>query len=414
MPERPWRLVLLAGLAIVAAMALAVVTLSGDREEAEQPAAVALPGAGAPRPSASGDAAGQVRFLRDAESDFDPYLLDSTPEQRSFMRDHYWRLRGYPPTSDAALDWAPPIHFYADLYALYPGDPADRRLIEEHPQWILRDAQGRRLYVPFDCSGGTCPAYAADPGSAGWRAEWIARARAELEKGYAGVFIDNVNMVMRVGDGLGQEVAPLDPRTGEAMTLADWQGYVAAFVREIRDAFPRAEIVHNVIWFAKRSPAVRSEIEAADYVELERGFSDTGIADRQAYSSLLDYVDWVHSLGSSMILEPYDLDDQRRLFELASYFLINEGGDAIASDFEADPGSWWPGWETDLGSPQSPRGRVGGILRRDFERGIVLVNPPGAPQQSFSLPEGYVDLDGAPVETITLGPAQGAILLGAA
>ena len=117
-------------------------------------------------------------------------------------------------------------------------------------------------------------------------------------------------MIMRVSDGLGVEIPPVDPRTGEPMTLADWQRYVAEFTERIRDELPEAEITHNAIWFAERSPAVRRQLEAADYVELERGFTDSGIAgsDGSAYDSFLEYVDWVHGLGRPVLLEPFDLD----------------------------------------------------------------------------------------------------------
>ena len=42
------------------------------------------------------------------------------------------------------------------------------------------------------------------------------------------------------------------------------------------------------------------------------------------------------------------------------------------------------------------------------------MNPPGAPQRALELPEPHTDLDGAPVESLTLGPAEGAVLLRAA
>src|SRR5215211_4768750 len=160
-------------------------------------------------------AAGRVRLVRNARPDFDHFIKDSTAAERAFIRDHYWRLRGYPPASDTALLWGPPVQFYADLYALYPSDPQDASLIAAHPDWILRDAGGNPLYIPYACSAGTCPAYAADLGNPAWRHQWTAEARSELQKGYSGVFIDNVNMTMSVGDGSGNAVAPIDPRTGQ-------------------------------------------------------------------------------------------------------------------------------------------------------------------------------------------------------
>jgi len=408
------RILLVVALGLVAAFALVVVALGDGGDDAPG----VTVGLTSPADSAAGaptgdPASGEIRFVRSATTEFDPFLLEGTLEDRAFIRDHYWRLRGFPPFSDEAIEWGPPAHFYDDLYALYPSEAKTQQLIEQHPDWILRNGEGAPLYIPFDCAEGTCPAYAGDPGNPQFRAHWIEQAARQLAKGYVGIFVDNVNLEMRVSDGFGVAVAPLDPRTGKAMTLDAWQGYVADFVEQIRAAFPAAELVHNTIWFTPRTSAVRRAVEAADYVEVERGFSDFNLAggDGSGYMSLIDHVDWVHSLGRSVMLEPYDLDASRRLFELASYFLVNDGVDSLASDFEANPDNWWPGWEADLGAPLGPRTQSGGVLRRDFERGMVLVNPPGTPPRTVALPGPHVDLEGTPVEAVDLGPAQGAVLL---
>ena len=38
-------------------------------------------------------------------------------------------------------------------------------LATQHPDWILKDAAGNKLYIPWGCSGGICPQYAADIGN---------------------------------------------------------------------------------------------------------------------------------------------------------------------------------------------------------------------------------------------------------
>jgi len=211
-------------------------------------------------------------------------------------------------------------------------------------------------------------------------------------------------------------VAPIDPRTGAPMTLEDWRRYVAEFTVEIRRAFPDAVITHNALWFAPENDRfVAEEVQAADYIELERGFNDPGIGAGDGtfgFETLTRHVDWLHTMGRGAILEPYGLDAARREYELASYFLVSNGNDAISSDFEADPDNWWPGWNTDLGVSQGPRYPWEGIQRRDFERGMVLVNEPGAPTRTLDLGGSYRSLDGGgEVSSLTLGPAQGAVLL---
>src|SRR2546427_6693971 len=46
---------------------------------------------------------------------------------------------------------------------------------------------------------------------------WIAEMADTLAMGYRGIFVDDVNMLLRVGDGAGRAVAPMDPRTGAEM-----------------------------------------------------------------------------------------------------------------------------------------------------------------------------------------------------
>jgi hypothetical protein len=111
-----------------------------------------------------------------------------------------------------------------------------------------------------------------------------------------------------------------------------------------------------------------------------------------------------------VILEPHDLDQAGRDFELAVYFLTGEGNDAIASTFEADPGNWWPGWDTDLGAPEGERVVWNGLLRRDFAGGIVLVNPPGAPVRVADLDGDYENLDGERVDRVRIQPRHGLVL----
>ena len=146
---------------------------------------------------------------------------------------------------------------YRDLYAVYRDD----ELAREHPEWILHDAAGRKLYIPFDCGGGTCTQYAGDIGDPAFRAHWIAEASDQAAR-YRGIFVDDVNLEPRVSNGQGDQVMPLDPRTGRTMTESDWRRYIAEFTEQIGRALPDKEIVHNSLWFAgHRDPSVQRAAE---------------------------------------------------------------------------------------------------------------------------------------------------------
>src|SRR5207249_11009713 len=164
---------------------------------------------------------------------------------------------------------------YKDLYGVSPSSA----LVAAHPEWILRDAQGNALYIPYACANGTCPQYAVDLGNPAFRRQWLDEATAILSHGYKGLFLDVVNMLLsRVINGSGTAVTPVDPRTRSLMTEADWRRYLAEFTEQIRSTFPQIELVHNVIWWAPLTdPYVQRELRSANFISLERGVNDAGL-----------------------------------------------------------------------------------------------------------------------------------------
>lgn len=365
--------------------------------------------------------------MRNATSAFDSNVVaaQTDPALQDFWREHYWRMRGYAPFFDShtfkgSPAWTPPpTHFYRDLYAIY-NNPNGEQTISQHPDWVLRDASGNRLYIQWACSGTSCTQYAADIGNPEFREYWINGAAARWAAGYDGIHIDDVNLSMKVSNGAGTFTRPIDRRTGAPMTDANWRRYIAEFTEEIRAAFPDAEIVHNTYWrnhsTAKTDPYVLRQLAAADTIELERGFNDAGIVGGTGlygYETYLAHIDWLHSRGLSVHYEPYGLDVASREFEIASYFLVKDLDDSITSSFQADPSNWSPAWDTNLGAPSGGRYTWNGLFRRDFANGMVLVNQPGAATKSVSLPAGsaWRDLSGNTVTSVSLAARRGKVLL---
>jgi Hypothetical glycosyl hydrolase family 15 len=360
-------------------------------------------------------ATGVVKFFVDAKSDFDPWTSNPTSAQQAFMREHYYRMQTYSPYFDSRLSWYPGAWEYKDSYAIKPGWP----VFDEHPEWILRDAAGNMLYIPYACSGGTCPQFAADVGNPEFRAWWIADARAKIELGYGGLWVDDVNFEWRIGNGAGDSVRPIDPRTGKQMTLADWRRYFADFMEELRDEFPDIEIAHNVNWAAEPTddPSILRQIDAADYINLERGISDSGITagtGKYGFETFLALVDRVHARGRNVIIDDDDDDSvQDRDYDLAFYFLINDGGDLLSADGDRsrmNPDNFWAGYQTDLGMALGDRYRWNGLFRRDFSCGVVLVNQPQQSTVTVDLGAEFTALNGGLVETVQLPAASGAVL----
>lgn len=390
-------------------------------------ALIALPlAAGAQRSWAS-----EARFVRNAISSFDDHLVRPNADERRFMRRRYFQMRGYSPFFERnAMRWRPPpTSFAQDLYAIY--NPSENGLVNAHPDWVLRDLLGLPLFIPDGCTGAGCPQYAADVGNQGWRNRWIAEARATFaraqrrdprRRGYIGVYIDDVNLELQVSNASGKETVPIDPRTGLAMSLQAWRGYVASFLEQIRAAFPKAQITHNSLWWLPHDdPAVIRQLAATDWVELERGFNDAGIAPGGGafgYETFLAHIDWLHQLGKRVILQPYLASAADARYELANYFLIRRGADAINSSYRSDPPTgdpehdWWRGWRTNPGRPLGRRRRTaGGLWKREFSRGIAIVNPPGGNPVTVRFRALHTNSSGATASSFELEPQSGDVFV---
>jgi len=365
--------------------------------------------------SAGADTAGTVHFVRSADSGFDQFTSTSSPEAQAWLRSHMWRMMVWSPFFDQKTSWYGQGWMYDDAYAIYRGS----QMASQHADWILKDGAGNNLYIPFGCSAGSCPQYAGDVSNPAFRHNWIAEASAHIAHGYRGLFVDDVNLEQRTGNGQGQQVAPIDRSTGQPMSAASWRGYMADFMAEIRAALPHAEIVHNALWFADgnagtNDPSIRREIESANYILLERGVNDSGLTGgggQWSLNALLSYVDQVHAVGRGVVMDGGATDPAGMEYNLASYFLTSGGNDAVSGGGQT-PNNWWTGWNVNLGEAAGPRRVVGNVLRRDFTAGMVLVNPPGAATQTVALPAPMQDVNGNTVTSVTLAAASGAVLRG--
>lgn len=353
---------------------------------------------------------GTVRFAMRTGSWFDPYTDNPSVSTEQWLNAHFWRMQTTSPYFDSRLSWFPNALAYIDLY----GVPVDSPLAVQHPDWFLKDSNGDLMFIPFACNGTTCTQYAADPGNAEFRAYWISQAQATLKKGYKGVWIDDVNLAFRVGNGAGKELAPYDPRTGTTMTITNWMQYVADFTKAIRTALPNYQIVHNSIWFAgperQSTPQVIEEIQQADIIDCERGVSDSGLTGGTgtwSLNALFGFVDAVHALGKSVMYDEYTLNGE---YGLAGYFMTNNGTDA-EGDQAMTPNNWWAGYDLNLGTAQGARYSWNTLLRRDFSGGMALMNLPKAATVTVTLPHAFTRVDGTVVTQVTLAAGQGAILM---
>ena len=355
---------------------------------------------------------GAVRVVVRTSPDWDKWTSSRSLETRRWLQTNIWRMMVFTPYFDGKLSWYHGAWVYVNMYAVY----AKGEIAKTHPDWILKDPNGNPLYIPWGCHDGTCPQYAGDISNASFRRWWIANAQKLKQIGYRGLWIDDVNMEFRVGNGQGKEVAPLDRNTGKPMTYTNWKRYVAEFMEQVRNAFPDMEILHNVIWFAsapqrEADPYVRRELAAADYINLERGVSDNGLTGGSgpfALNRLFEYVDHIHEMGRGVILDNGGKNDD---YALAGFFLISSGRDGVGLPHYS-PSEPFAGAQVDLGDPAGPRETWHGMLRRVFSRGVVLVNPPGNPRMQIQSASFLRRADRTKASAISLGPADGIVLFG--
>lgn len=360
------------------------------------------------------NSAGSVNFAMRTTSAFDTFTNSPSSSEISWMNQKFWRLQTTSPYFDSRLSWYHNAWAYDDLYGTWVG--STNPVIQQHPDWVLKDQYGNWLYLPFACNGTSCSQWALDPGNPAVRNWWINNVKAQMAQGYKGIWIDDVNMDWRTGDGSANTVLPYDTRTGQVMTYTNWQNYIVGFVQAIRSAFPNQEIVHNSLWFAggadrDNNPLVIKQIQACDFINVERGVDDTGLtggAGQWSVNAMLAYVDHVHSLGKHVVFDEYGFYGD---YQTAGYFLISTGGDGLGNQ-AVTPNNWWSGYDVKLGNALGGRYTWNGLLRRDFQNGMVLFNLPQSAKVTVSLPGTYQRDDGSIASSVTLSASQGAVLVG--
>ena len=179
--------------------------------------------------------------------------------------------------------------------------------------------------------------------------------------------------------------------------------------------------------------------DTTDYTVTHGIFSE-GFADKSwvpsDWQKSTNYLLKLASLDKIMILQNYlssASDVATRMYYLGNYLLV-KGHHTYLDYFAAGPLEWYPEWGVDLGAPTTAATTdvttmmSGGVYRRDFAKGSVLVNPSGSAvnvslggtmQQVIPTGGGAVDTSGtAPgsittqaVTTVTIGATTAVIVL---
>ncbi|HEY0388545.1 MAG TPA: putative glycoside hydrolase [Gaiellales bacterium] len=251
---------------------------------------------------------------------------------------------------------------------------------EQHPEWILHDAAGEEVHPPEH------PTWAMfDITNTDYLQAWAEAAEQQLTSGgWAGA------VLVDAGNGPAWVSPPIDPATGEPMTISAHATYLGEAMAVVRAGLK----TNGLSVIAENGPftIVRpAQIGSSDAVSVGRGFADlTGAAWTALYRYFEAALD--RRVGAWVWDDEPRLTRAQRVFGLASYLLFSGPDSAygVATGSQSALYHLDPGIPTDV-----PITRDGAVVRA-FESGAVAVNPSAAPAvvqlpgraSSFTLPPG--------------------------
>ena len=257
--------------------------------------------------------------------------------------------------------------------------------------WFLTTAEGDTLYQPdwnwylMDVSG----ELNGNQGN-GWKEYWAEQALIEIDSTDAdGVFADSYDFALLNTDPVYPSLIPYDPRFDGPAIMDFFPAHHDTFA-----LYVSSELQSEDVYFLPNLGQLITSWNDKDFTEFSDGGMIEGFAAAGPYSSyapedwelqmnrILDYT----ANGKILLLETYlDMWElQRRLYAIASYLLV-KGHQTFYTCLGVGENAleWYPEYDLDLGSylqepPDSLKelwDSTWNVYKRDYENGIVLVNP---------------------------------------
>lgn len=320
----------------------------------------------APQPQKPVADQGAVKYRLDAASYFGAF---GNVGYASWIKERISMIKGYPPASDA----------YVPLFGL--------------PVIGYHDAAFEKL-APL--TEATIQAY-------------VNKVRRDASVGYSGTFLDDVNWSPGYRDG--SQSRSSEPEQSELASL------IEATRRAIPDGLIEINSQYNDIWplIKAHDPYVERALADVNLICKEFGVGPTaGISSGDDYAEFFQFVEYLHARGIHITMTGDRLynDVATMEYNLATYFLINDGGDYVTGT-KLTPLHWWAGFDVNLGSAVGPRERSPtGVWKRRFSGGVVYTVEPHAPTQTIGLATTMSSAEWGSVSSITLSAGQGAVLVG--
>ena len=259
----------------------------------------------------------------------------------------------------------------------------DYPTVNPHETWFWHNQFNQRVTSNQD---GKFLMNVSEPGfQTYWRDSIAEQVRAGE---YDGVFLDSASPALLQWEAR----APLDSRLlgagvrtnafpelgGKSWTSA-WQEWIGQLDRSL--AAQGIPLIPNAGAFATTWDNTDYSLTAGVFSE---GFCDPGLTTddwKAAVNQTLSLV----AVNKIVILQNYlssPADLAKRRYLLASYLLLK--GNRTYLVYFASRLDWYPEWDLDLGPAQGTAATVddlrwNGVYRRDFSKGVVLVNPTTRP-----------------------------------
>jgi hypothetical protein len=243
----------------------------------------------------------------------------------------------------------------------------------DHPEWYLLNTSGKRFtFNDYDYL------WAADIGNRDYQVRWAANVAAKLKADpWDGVLVDDANPTMEYHYPVG---AVAKYPTDEAYQQAT--GSALALIGPRLRAQGKLVVANFGSWRVFRS-AVTPWLK---YVSggMEEHFTKYGESPREGYFTDADWDNLLGLLKETQatgklflgISHSSRTDRAAARYGWATMLLAANGSASFALHEDYTRETWFPEYGYDLGAPRGKESELsGGLHRRAFERGLVLVNP---------------------------------------
>ena len=285
--------------------------------------------------------------------------------------------------------------------------------------WYARDKGGNKIMAKgFNT-------WLMDPRNPGWIGEVTSLCQYRLSySGYDGCFLDVLGT-----SGLNPTSVtglPIDPRTGTEWTKRAWMEATSTLGATVRYAIAPRPIMANGLGFGVPyfDPAAPRErlldgvgTAMSEVFVREPGGGVNVYRNEATWKKDVDMVADAVARGSRIVVTTKvwcsataaQIDAWHR-YALGTFLLGYAPGRAFFT-FRSDHAHSAPSsyWDVNVGTPTAPYAKVGGVYRRPFSNGLVLVNPTTSPA-TVALGARYRNLNGSEVTSVTLQPHTAQIL----